>query len=240
MPVRKYPKGSICKVKGCDRKILAKSMCGRHYQMFVKYGDPKGGRYEYKIRKAITHADGTRTCSQCEQRLPIKDFHKDKLSTGGIRSKCKKCRIKHVKKWYQDNRERQAGKEKKRRLANPEKFTEKERLRYIKDKDKRLLLAIEHAHLRKARKKKTKFERGISKLSLKKRFGTKCYYCGKEMDFSTSVGRKVNRDMATIEHLSPLSKGGEHTFKNTVLACRHCNISKNAKSEEEFEEFKKS
>ena len=98
-------------------------------------------------------------------------------------------------------------------------------------------MATEHAHLRKSRKKKRKIERGISKLSLKKKYGTKCYYCGKEMDFSTGVDRKFNRDMATIEHLIPYSRGGEHTFKNTVLACRHCNISKNAKSIEEFKEF---
>ena len=59
------------------------------------------------------------------------------------------------------------------------------------------------------------------------------------MDFSVAVGRKFNRDMATIEHLIPLARGGEHTWENTVLACRHCNISKNAKSIEEFEEFNK-
>ena len=59
------------------------------------------------------------------------------------------------------------------------------------------------------------------------------------MDFSTGVDRKFNRDMATIEHLIPYSRGGEHTFKNTVLACRHCNISKNSKSEAEFEKFQK-
>mgnify|MGYP003349086866 CR=1 FL=1 len=47
-------------------------------------------------------------------------------------------------------------------------------------------------------------------------------------------GRKFNRDMATIEHIIPLARGGEHTFENTVLACRFCNISKNAKSVDEF------
>ena len=111
-------------------------------------------------------------------------------------------------------------------------------MRYIKDREKRIALATEHSHLRKARKKKTKTERGISKLALKKKFGTKCYYCAKEMDFSVGAGRKFNRDMATIEHLIPLARGGEHTFENTVLACRHCNISKNAKSEAEFEKYK--
>ena len=55
------------------------------------------------------------------------------------------------------------------------------------------------------------------------------------MDFKKGVGRKFNNDMATIEHLIPLARGGEHTFENTVLACRFCNISRGAKSQEEFE-----
>jgi len=237
----KYPEGSICKVDNCkNTKLVSNYMCNKHYTMWRLHGDPKGGKYEMKVRKAIDHEDGTRTCSQCEKRLPINEFHKDKNASGGRRAKCKKCRISNVKTWYSDNRERQSTREKNRRQANPEKYAEKEALRYEKDKDKRLLLATEHSHLRKARKKKVRTERGISKLSLKKKFGTKCYYCGIEMDFSTGSGRKFNRSMATIEHLIPLAKGGEHTFENTVLACRHCNISKNAKTEEEFEEFKRS
>ena len=237
--VAKYSDDSICIVEGCVRKMRAMNMCGKHWTMNRIHGDPKGGKYEMKVRKAIDHEDGTRTCSQCDLRLPISEFHKDRTATGGRRAKCKKCRIDNVKGWYQDNKERQAGKEKKRRLANPEKYTEKESLRYIKDREKRIGLATEHSHRRKARKLKTVIDKGISKKSLKKIFGTQCFYCKKEMDFSIGVGRKFNKNMATIEHLIPLARGGEHTWENTVLACRHCNISKNAKSIEEFEQFNK-
>jgi 5-methylcytosine-specific restriction endonuclease McrA len=152
---------------------------------------------------------------------------------------CKKCRISLVKDWYQDNKERQSGREKKRRRATVEKYAEKEALRYVKDREKRIGLATEHSHRRKARKLQTVIEKGISKSALKKKFGTRCYYCENEMDFSVGVGRKFNKNMATIEHLIPLARGGEHTWENTVLACRHCNLSKNAKSIEEFEEFQK-
>ncbi len=237
--IAKYPEGAICSVEGCEStKLVGNFMCNKHYTMWRLHGDPKGGKYEYKIRKAITHPDGTRTCSECERRLAISEFHKDKAATDGYRSKCKECRISHVKNWYANNRERQSNKELVRRRSNPEKYAEKEALRYKKDKDKRLLLATEHSHLRKARKKLVKTERGITKVALRKKFGSKCYYCGIEMDFSTGAGRVFNRSMATIEHLIPLAKGGEHTFENTVLACRHCNISKNSKTEAEFEEYR--
>lgn len=236
----KYPVGTRCKVEGCKNKVLANYMCNKHYTMWKIHGNPKGGKFEYKIRKAVTHSDGTRTCSECEQRLPIKEFHRDKGATDGYRSKCKNCRLKMVKKWYFKDVTSRRKVASDRRKKDPEKERKRDSERYERDREKRIALATEHSHIRKARKKKTKIEKGISKLSLKKMHGTKCYYCGKEMDFGVGAGRKFNRDMATIEHLIPLARGGEHTFKNTVLACRHCNISKNAKSEEEFQEFKKS
>ena len=232
----KNPKGSICKIDECGKKAIARLMCNQHYSMWRKHGDPLSGAYRMPFKKALDHGDGTRTCTKCKLKLPISAFHKDKQATGGLKATCKKCRINHVKNWYQDNRERQSGKEKVRRRSDKEKYTEKEAKRYIKDREKRIALATEHSHLRRTRKKETKSERGISKLSLKQKHGTKCYYCGKEMDFKVGVGRKFNRDMATIEHLIPLAKGGEHTFENTVLACRYCNLSKSAKSELEFEE----
>ena len=230
----------LCIVEECTKNQNVKQMCNQHYLMWKKYGDPLAGAYRMPFKKAIDHGDGTRTCTRCMERLPNSSFHKDKAAPDGLRAACKKCRIAHVKEWYQDNRERQSGKEKKRRLANVEKYVEKEALRYLKDREKRIALATEHSHRRKARKLKTVIEKGITKKALKKKFGTKCYYCKKEMDFSVGVGRKFNKDMATIEHLVPLARGGEHTWENTVLACRHCNISKNAKTIEEFDEFNKS
>ena len=201
------------------------------------HGDPLGGAFRIPHQKALDHGDGTRTCTKCNKRLSINSFHKDKQATDGIRATCKKCRISKTQEWYFKDVVKRRKVASDRRKKDPEKERKSDLKRYARDRVKRIALATEHAHLRKARKKKTKTERGISKLSLKKKFGTKCYYCNKEMDFSVGVGRIFNRDMATIEHLIPLARGGEHTFKNTVLACRYCNISKNAKSEAEFEDF---
>ena len=239
LKIAKNPIGATCLVENCKSKVLSRNMCSKHWQMWKKHGDPLGGAYQIPFSKAIDHGDGTRTCTKCMARKPVSDFHKDKTATDGIRSTCKRCRIDHVKNWYQDNQARQQKRANLRRKEDPEKERLREAERYIKDREKRILLATEHSHRRKARRLKTVVEKGISKSSLKKLFGTKCFYCEKEMDFSVAIGRKFSRDMATIEHLIPLARGGEHTWENTVLACRHCNISKNAKSIEEFEEFNK-
>ena len=237
--VSKYASDALCFIEGCSKKPLAKGMCNRHYTLYKIHGDPEGGRYVYKIRKAITHDDGTRTCSECEERKPIGDFHKDKNASDGYRSKCKACRLKSVKNWYKKNHEVQLEKHRKSYKRDVEKIRTRDNERYERDREKRIALATEHSHRRKARKLNTVVEKGISVLSLKKRHGTKCHYCQKEMDFSKGVGRKFNSDMATIEHLIPLARGGEHTFANTVLACRFCNISRGAKSQEDFEEYRK-
>lgn len=230
----------ICKVEGCEKNQHVKEMCNQHYIMWKKHGDPLAGAYRMPFKKAIDHKDGTRTCTRCKERLPNTSFHKDKRATDGLRAMCKKCRIEHVKDWYQENVDERRTKQTARRRANVEVERKKDNERYERDREKRIALATEHSHRRKARKLNTVVEKGISILALKKRHGTKCYYCSKEMDFNKGVGRKFNNDMATIEHLIPLARGGEHTFTNTVLACRFCNISRGAKSQEEFEEYRKS
>jgi len=54
-----------------------------------------------------------------------------------------------------------------------------------------------------------------------KAFEHACAYCG-------------SRDRITIEHLTPLSRGGKNVVGNIAPACSPCNTSKNAKTLEEF------
>jgi len=42
-------------------------------------------------------------------------------------------------------------------------------------------------------------------------------------------GRKVNPKKWHLDHIIPLSKGGEHSYRNVAVACPKCNMSKGAK-----------
>ena len=53
----------------------------------------------------------------------------------------------------------------------------------------------------------------------------KCYYCGIELDFSTTF---------CVDHIIPRVEGGGHDIYNVVPACRSCNSAKGTKSVEEF------
>lgn len=169
-------------------------------------------------------AEETRVCRDCENEYPITDYHVDSRAPSGRRTQCKWCRSGKMKEWYEANRERQSGRQAQRRVDDIEKIREQDRQRYYRNKPKRLELAKEHTHIRRARMKGGVWERGVTERALRKRDGDKCCYCLKIMSFETIVDHQYNPDRATVEHVVPISKGGDHTMANTRLACWECNI----------------
>lgn len=61
-----------------------------------------------------------------------------------------------------------------------------------------------------------------------KRDGLACYLCGK----------KLTEKTAEIEHILPLSRGGNHKPENVKLACKPCNSSKNSKTLTEYKKYR--
>jgi 5-methylcytosine-specific restriction endonuclease McrA len=59
------------------------------------------------------------------------------------------------------------------------------------------------------------------RLSILKRDNNTCYYCG-------------THTANTVDHLTPLDKGGDNNFTNLVAACATCNYSKGSRTEEQY------
>lgn len=57
----------------------------------------------------------------------------------------------------------------------------------------------------------------------------KCFYCGYRMRKAKGNGNSV-----TLEHRTPLSRGGSHAHKNLAAACYTCNTRKRSMLESEF------
>ena len=57
-------------------------------------------------------------------------------------------------------------------------------------------------------------------------YGDNCCWCGTKMNFNLTSA-PPSFDSATIEHLVPLSKGGNNSMDNLRLACTFCNSSRN-------------
>lgn len=65
-----------------------------------------------------------------------------------------------------------------------------------------------------AENRKTVFERD----------GYKCHYCCKQL----------TRFSATLDHIQPVSKGGDNSFDNLITACLHCNAERGNKPVMDF------
>jgi 5-methylcytosine-specific restriction endonuclease McrA len=90
-----------------------------------------------------------------------------------------------------------------------------------KNPEKRAAISQNYKHRR-----RSKEEGGISSADLlawKRAQPKVCHWCGK----NCAKG-------FTVDHYTPLAKGGKHEASNLVIACRPCNSKKNAKDPLEF------
>jgi len=58
-----------------------------------------------------------------------------------------------------------------------------------------------------------------NRFKLYERDSFKCHYCGKQL----------TRFSATLDHIQPVSEGGDNSFDNLVTACLHCNSKRGSK-----------
>lgn len=77
---------------------------------------------------------------------------------------------------------------------------------------------------RKARERGAENSERFDPLEVLRRDGWRCHLCGIK---TPERLRGTTDDRAPeLDHIVPLSKGGEHSRRNTACACRRCNISK--------------
>lgn len=62
----------------------------------------------------------------------------------------------------------------------------------------------------------------VNRLAVYKRDKYRCYVCGCRVRESKTRAK----DMATLDHIIPLSRGGPHTYDNVKTCCSACNSSK--------------
>jgi len=70
------------------------------------------------------------------------------------------------------------------------------------------------------------FVEDVKPLRVYARDGWRCHICGLKVDKRLAG---THQRGPTLDHLIPLSKGGQHSYDNVALAHRVCNTKKNAK-----------
>ena len=124
------------------------------------------------------------------------------------------------KEYYRENKEECIEYQKKYRAYNKERIRDYGKMYRATEQGKTVKRNSDH-------KRRTLTKNGdVTVQQLKELYLTakNCYWCN----------TKLNKNNTHLDHLMPLSKGGEHTLSNLVISCRKCNLSKNAKDPIEF------
>ena len=71
-------------------------------------------------------------------------------------------------------------------------------------------------------------QRKIARETLWKKQGGLCVWCTRPMQFECAATGPRNPREATIEHLKRKADGGTNRLENLALACRECNMAREA------------
>jgi 5-methylcytosine-specific restriction endonuclease McrA len=183
--------------------------------------------------------ESIKVCPDCGKSKPRSEYNFRNRQNGTYQSYCRPCeKVRHTafaiqnrdqelarkREYYQLNRKRllQYKKDnyeltkpekllqaKNYRLANAEKIKIKRHKYFAENKE----LVRHHARLRKVRKKTN----GLYLVTLKEQrrlYSKPCFYCG-------------SFESIQLDHVVPVSRGGNHSIGNLVPACASCNNQKN-------------
>lgn len=172
-------------------------------------------------------------CTLCGESKDSSFFYKHKTNKSGLSSWCKSCSVARSKK-YMDCPEKKARKKAydaarvkekeeiiKRKAKIRYQATRENRIAYVKEwvsknPEARRMIANNYKHRRRAQERG-----GVSTARLRAWVDAqtkRCVWCSADCQVAFHV-----------DHVVPLSKGGEHDLTNLAISCPTCNLRKQAK-----------
>ena len=155
----------------------------------------------------------TKHCPKCGRDLPTTEFHRDKSRPSGLYSYCKECNYRSSRRYREQKPEYYAEYNRQYRSDHLDELREYSRQyskkRYANNKG----LWVEYVRTRRARKRANGVHLTLS--AWKKRLaslGEECVYCGAQYE--------------SIDHIIPVSRGGNDSPENLAPACLACNLGK--------------
>lgn len=198
-----------CSVEGCEKLIVARGWCTAHWTRWKRHGSPTA-----RLRGEVV--DGRRICSLCEE---------DKLVGAEINdSWCKACMAARMQErrpeWVPVDHDPIPC------LGCGEDFKPpKKSVTHCSPECSRLTIHQrnrKHLHARRARLLAATVE-AFDPYEVFDRDGWICQICGGEID---PAARRPDQLCVSLDHIIPLSRGGEHSRANTQAAHLICNVKK--------------
>ncbi len=192
-------------------------------------------------------------CALCLQQKPASEFHKNCKTSDGLRSSCKICTRATNKKSVLRHRQKRLAEKREYYYRQKDKadFIEKRKARTAKTKKEKAEYDRKR-HLANAEKIKSRVKEWTKANPDRRRAITFNYDSRRRAWIRSGVSAKeillwvnaqpkickwCNIDCGGdyhIDHVHPLSKGGEHELHNLAVSCPACNLRKNAKLPEQF------
>ena len=176
-------------------------------------------------------------CSDCREEKPIDCFSTVRRNKDGKNHKCKDCYNSYIRNWSQKNKESVNARVLVYHHKNKTAKNLKRKKSYILNKDSQYRTGKEWAakNPEKTRTYKRNYSHRRRQILVGQTWQIKdrelaeiksqtCFYCG-------------SSNQITIDHILPVSKGGEHRIGNLVPACKSCNSSKGNKFLVEWKVF---
>ena len=188
---------------------------------FIYWGDEK------RVEDKAKGKEEFKLCSKCGRSKPRDEFHKKMLAKSWYGRICKDCERKYAtinrrerESEYKYREEVKLKYNKRYRTQHKDQIAKRGK-KYRETEAGRLICKI-CAHRRRARKVKAGGD-GISAEQWKriiKKQKHRCNMCGR---------RFSKTRVPTMDHIVPISKGGDHDASNIQALCRSCNSSKSNK-----------
>lgn len=168
---------------------------------------------------AMVEVEPAKRCRVCQEIKPLSAFYRNKTRGDGFKAECKPCqarddavrtksRVDYYAAYRDTHREQGKAHAAKQRADNPE--GAKEYFRANRDKFRDL------AARRRARERNAPVVERIYRAKVWERDGGICHICGLPADPA----------LWHLEHIIPLARGGEHSYRNVAVSHPICNAHK--------------
>jgi 5-methylcytosine-specific restriction endonuclease McrA len=172
-----------------------------------------------------------RPCLTCGATKPVADF---RIDGSGPRSRCRECENGQRRTEFAtpEGKARRRTKHEKYMATHAETKRETDRARYAADPGAHRLRARiwkaanpdKHATHRERRNEllRATADGTVTRQNLRRLLdaAVKCPYCGARLTDETK----------SLDHVTPLARGGRHSLSNLTVCCLKCNVSKGAKT----------
>lgn len=167
-----------------------------------------------------------KTCPNCRLGLPAKAFYQCRSTRDGLSSHCRECSKQRARQYGMDHPEEKRaayrswylgkGREWHAAWRNRNREKVRELSRAGQRKRHRVHLACNDRY--QATRRGAPCAETIDRMIVYHRDGGRCHICRK----------KLRSDHFHLDHLIPLSTGGDHLYRNIAVACPSCNCRRGA------------